>query len=132
MGTSWDRLVALHGRIENDLAKALAPHGLGVSDYRALTRLADSPKGELRMQNLAGAIGLNQSSVSRLVARLETAGLTVRCICEEDRRGIYSEITPLGREKQAAAEPAYEAVLAAALGRAAEEPELAELVAVLR
>lgn len=132
MGTSWDRLVALHSRIENELCKALAPHGLGLSDYRALTRLADSPKGELRMQNLAGAIGLNQSSVSRLVARLEQAGLTVRAICEDDRRGIYSEITSLGREKQAAAEPAYEEALAVALTRAAEEPELAEIVAMVR
>jgi DNA-binding MarR family transcriptional regulator len=132
VGTSWDRVVALHTRIEQRLARALGPFGLGLSEYRALTRLAAAPGGELRMQNLAEAIGLNQSSVSRLVARLEQADLTVRSMCADDRRGIYSVITPHGRERQHAAEPAYESALQDALRDAAEDPELAPLVASVR
>lgn len=132
MGTSWEQLVTLHTRVEHDLAQALAPFGLGLSEYRALTRLTAAPEGELRMQNLAEAIGLNQSSVSRLVARLEQADLTERCLCPEDRRGIYSVITDHGRTRQRAAEPAYQAALARALDRAADDPDLADLVATLR
>lgn len=132
MGTSWDCLVALHAGIEQRLAHALTPFGLGLSEYRALTRLAAAPDGELRMQNLAGAIGLNQSSVSRLAARLEQAGLTERAMCATDRRGIYSVITPHGREKQQAAEPAYESTLRSALADAARDPEFSDLVAAVR
>ncbi|PPK62751.1 MarR family transcriptional regulator [Actinokineospora auranticolor] len=132
MTSSWDRLVTLHSRVEQALCRALGPHTLGLSEYRALARLADSPTGELRMQNLAEAIGLNQSSVSRLVARLEQSGLSERTLCEEDRRGIYTTITDYGRERHRAAQPDYESALADALDRAARDPDLAALVAALR
>lgn len=132
METSWERLITLHARVEQELCRALTPLGLGLSEYRTLTRLAAAPSGGLRIQNLAEAIGLNQSSVSRLVARLEQAGLTERSMCPDDRRGIYSAITPLGREKQRAAHPVYEAALKAALDRAAADPDLSDLVAKVR
>lgn len=129
----WSQIVTLHARIEHELTRALHQQaGLGLSDYRALSRLAVANGGELRMQNLAEAIGLDQSSVSRLVARLERAGLTQRDICPEDRRGIYSVITEEGRERQAAAEPIYVATLTAALARHASDPDLADAVRALR
>lgn len=130
---AWRRVITLHGRIEQELAKALQRRfGLGLTEYRALSRLAEVDGCSLRMQVLADAIGLNQSSVSRLVARLEEAGLTVRDPCENDRRGVYSMLTPAGRERQALAEPVYRETLSAALDRAANDPELAEAVVALR
>ncbi|MFD9894535.1 MarR family winged helix-turn-helix transcriptional regulator [Amycolatopsis sp. NPDC059027] len=130
---AWDRVLALHARVEQELTKALhRKHGLGLSEYRALRRLADSPKSGLRMQELAEAIGLNQSSVSRMVARLEDAELTVRDICEDDRRGVYSVITEEGRKRYEDAEPTYLTVLSAALSKAAGDPELAAAVAAIR
>ncbi|MFE0028820.1 MarR family winged helix-turn-helix transcriptional regulator [Amycolatopsis sp. NPDC059021] len=130
---AWDRVLALHARVEQELTKALhRKHGLGLSEYRALRRLADSPKSGLRMQELAEAIGLNQSSVSRMVARLEDAELTVRDICEDDRRGVYSVITKEGRKRYEDAEPTYLTVLSTALTKAAGDPELAAAVAAIR
>ncbi|MEC3978109.1 MarR family winged helix-turn-helix transcriptional regulator [Amycolatopsis sp. H20-H5] len=130
---SWTRVLALHGRIEQELAKALhRRHGLGLSEYRALAKLAVSTEGELRMQELAEAIGLNQSSVSRMVARLEDAGLTVRDICADDRRGVYSVITPEGRKRHAETEPTYRDVLAIALDKASGDPELSTAVSAIR
>lgn len=129
----WGRILALHGRIEQELARALhRRHGLGLSEYRALSRLAVADHGELRIQELAEALGLNQSSVSRLATRLEEAGLTRRDVCVDDRRGIYSQITDLGRDRQAAAAPSYREVLSAALDLAATDPDLADAVAALR
>jgi DNA-binding MarR family transcriptional regulator len=131
----WDRFVMLHARIEHELTKALhRRHGLGLSEYRALNRLAASYTNEcsVRMQELADSLGLNQSSVSRLVARLEDAGLSERDICEHDRRGIYTMITERGRARFAEAEPTYVETLAAALDKAAADPELAETVGALR
>lgn len=129
----WTNVVALYAKVEHELAKALQRrHGLGLSDYRALTQLDAADAGEMRMQELAESIGLNQSSVSRLAARLEDAELTTRDLCEGDRRGVYSVITEEGRRVRAAAAPTYEATLATALERAATDPDLAGLVATLR
>ncbi|MEU4251855.1 MarR family transcriptional regulator [Amycolatopsis sp. NPDC026612] len=130
---SWGRVLVLHARIEQELAKALQRrHGLGLSEYRALGKLVAGPRGGLRMQELAEAIGLNQSSVSRMCARLEDAGLTVRDLCEDDRRGVYSVITDAGRKRYAETEPTYSAVLRTALDKAASDPDLAAAVSAVR
>lgn len=131
----WDRFVVLHARIEHELTKALSRrHGLGLSEYRALSHLAtrDMTMCSVRMQELSEALGLNQSSVSRLVARLEDAGLSERDICEQDRRGIYTMITAAGRARFAEAEPTYRETLTAALDRATADPEFSAAVTALR
>ncbi|MFJ3949727.1 MarR family transcriptional regulator [Streptomyces sp. Je 1-4] len=129
----WDRLGALHTRVEQELAKALHQHhSIGLSEYRALARLADADDGELRMQELADLIGLNQSSVSRLASRLESSGLTRRDLCPDDRRGVYSVITDEGRDVQRQARPTYDSALRAALDAAAADGHLGPLVATLR
>jgi DNA-binding MarR family transcriptional regulator len=131
----WDRFVILHAKIEHELTKVLQRrHGLGLSEYRALSRLAakDADQCSVRMQELADSLGLNQSSVSRLVARLEDAGLSERDICEQDRRGIYTMITERGREQFAEAEPTYQETLRTALDKAAADPDLTHAVAALR
>ncbi|GAA3127461.1 MarR family transcriptional regulator [Planomonospora alba] len=130
---TWDRFALLHARVEAELGKALQRgHGLGLSEYRALKQLAAAQEGELRMQELAEAVGLNQSSVTRLIARLEEAGLTRRDLCAADRRGVYSVITQEGRTRLAEASSTYERSLEAALDRAGADPALHELVEAVR
>ncbi|GGT69107.1 MarR family winged helix-turn-helix transcriptional regulator [Actinomadura citrea] len=132
-GALWDGIVVLHGRVEHRLAKALQRrHGIGLSEYRALCHLARAEDGELRMQELADLIGLNQSSVSRLVARLESAGLTRRAMCPKDRRGVYTVITDEGRAVQDKAAPTYTETLTQALDEAATDPNLAPFLTRLR
>ncbi|WP_396447434.1 MarR family winged helix-turn-helix transcriptional regulator [Actinomadura sp.] len=132
-GRLWDGVVTLHARVEHRLAKALqSRHGIGLSEFRALCRLSRAADGELRMQELADLIGLNQSSVSRLVARLEAAGLTRRDMCPKDRRGVYTVITDEGRAVQRKAAPTYADTLTEALDDAAKDPSLAPLLAALR
>lgn len=129
----WDRLGTLHTRVEQELAKALQQHhGIGLSEYRALARLAEADDGELRMQELADLIGLNQSSVVELAARLESSGLTRRDLCPDDRRGVYSVITDEGRDVQKQARPTYDGALRTALDAAAADGHLGPLVATLR
>lgn len=113
---AWRTLIQRVGNVEADLGKMLqAQHGLGLSEYRALDILAQSPDGELRMQELAMHLRLNQSSVSRMVERLERAGLTVRDLCPDDKRGVYTVLTDKGRERLDNALPDYEQALDAAL-----------------
>ncbi|MFG1998112.1 MarR family winged helix-turn-helix transcriptional regulator [Spirillospora sp. NPDC048911] len=129
----WDQVVTLHGRVENELAKALQRHhGIGLSEFRALCRLSRADDGELRMQELADLIGLNQSSVSRLVARLEAAGFTRRDLCANDRRGVYTVITDQGRTAVDDASPTYHETLSRSLDDASTDPRVSALVATLR
>ncbi|WP_223768196.1 MarR family winged helix-turn-helix transcriptional regulator [Streptomyces huiliensis] len=130
----WHRFLALHAHVEHRLSAALQRrHGLGLSEYRALGFLAAAPRSELRMQELADRLGLNQSSVTRLVGRLHAADLTYRDVCADDKRGVYTVLKDAGRERHAAATATYEATLTAALEEAAEsDGGAAATVAALR
>ena len=112
----WRELLDRHARTTSALERSLHEHGLGVSEYEVLERLAMGDKDERRMQDLAEAVHLSQSALSRVVARLEADGLVTRAMCAEDRRGIFACLTDAGRERYDAARPVHRAVLAQALG----------------
>ena len=96
-GDSWATVVATVGRIETSLNLWLSQrHGLGLTDYRALALLSRASDHELRISDLAVRVGLNQSSTTRLVGRLEFKGLVTRDTCPEDGRGVYAVITETG------------------------------------
>ena len=61
----------------------------------ALTALAD---GDVRMGDLATRLGLAESSVTRLVDRLEGVGLAIRRPSAGDRRCVEAGLTPEGRK----------------------------------
>ncbi|PRX97996.1 MarR family winged helix-turn-helix transcriptional regulator [Allonocardiopsis opalescens] len=130
----WQALRRLEAATHDALDRALqAEHGISASEYAALAALAYSDDGgHLRQQALADAIPLKQSSVSRLVARLERAGLTERFLCPTDRRGVYTQITARGRELVAQARPTHRAVLERALAAAATDPTLKPLAEQVR
>jgi DNA-binding MarR family transcriptional regulator len=108
----WRELLAQHARTSCALDEALAAHGLGVSEFEVLERLACECGERPRMQELAGAVHLSQSALSRTVGRLEKDGLVHRSMCFEDRRGIAVCLTPEGRERYEAARPTHRQVLA--------------------
>jgi DNA-binding MarR family transcriptional regulator len=113
----WHELLGRHARTTTALERRLhEQHGLGVSEYEVLERLAAPDKEQRRMQELAEAVHLSQSALSRVVGRLEAEGLVTRGMCPEDRRGIYACLTPSGRERYEAARPTHREVLAATLG----------------
>lgn len=113
----WLKLTQTVANVEAGLAKVLhVQHGLGLSEYRALEILARSPPAfELRMQELAAYLRLNQSSVSRMVERLERCGLTIRDLCPDDKRGVFTVLTEKGRARLEGAQSDYERALDAAL-----------------
>ena len=114
---TWRTVLDRHARVISALEHVLAEHGLGVSEYEVLERLADQADREgCRMHDLAGSIHLSQSALSRVVGRLEDDGLVQRTMCADDRRGIYAAITPEGRRRYEAARPGHRAVLERELG----------------
>ena len=114
--SAWRALAARHAAVSAALERELSDrHGLGVSDFEVLERLAEKAEHKFRVQELAEAVHLSQSALSRLIGRLEQHGLVQRSLCDLDRRGIYVCLTEAGRRRHAAALPTQRAVLAAAL-----------------
>lgn len=114
---SWRDLADRHARVTCVVERVLQhEHGLGVSEFEVLERLATAEMDQHRMQELAESVHLSQSALSRLIGRLESDGLVSRAICSEDRRGIFACITPEGRDRYEAARPAQRRALADALG----------------
>jgi DNA-binding MarR family transcriptional regulator len=114
---SWRDLMERHARVSGALECVLQDeHGLGVSEFEVLERLAAGEKDERRMQELADSVHLSQSALSRLIGRLETEGLVSRAICSEDRRGIFACLTDAGRARYEEALPTQRRVLAENLG----------------
>lgn len=108
----WRDLLARHARTTVALDEALDAHGLGVSEFEVLERLACECGERPRMQDLAPLLHLSQSALSRTVGRLEKDGLVTRSMCPEDRRGIAVCLTDQGRERYQAAVPTHRRVLA--------------------
>lgn len=128
----WRTLAALHGIIDTTLERALqAGHDLSVVEYTVLDALSRQHGWHMRMQQLARAAALSASATTRLVTRLEQRGLLTRILCQDDRRGIYTELTPAGEALLRAARPTHDAALAQALAAAGEIPEVAPLVDAL-
>jgi DNA-binding MarR family transcriptional regulator len=112
----WRTLLEQHARVSNALERALGEHGLGVSEFEVLDELACQPEAECRMQALSDVVHLSQSALSRVVGRLEDQGFVTRSICQQDRRGIYAQLTDEGRARYEAALPRHRDVLAENLG----------------
>jgi DNA-binding MarR family transcriptional regulator len=99
--TAQARLVEL---IEGELAQAgLPPLGW----YDVLFALEEAPKRRLRMHELSRAVVLSRSNLTRLVDRLEAAGLLRREPCPTDRRGAFAVLTPEGAQMRRRMWPVY-------------------------
>lgn len=109
-GSVWPLFLTVHAvlveRIEARLAAAALP---SLAWYDVLWALERSPGRRLRMSELADHVVLSRSNLTRLVDRLEEAGLVARERSAEDRRGAYAVITPEGRELRRRMWPVYEA-----------------------
>ena len=117
--TAWREMAACHSAACAALERELGErHGLGVSDFEVLQRLAESEERKFRAQDLADSVHLSQSALSRLVDRLARHGLVERCGCEGDRRGIYVVLTEAGEQRHAEAAPTHRGVLERTLSAA--------------
>ncbi|MET9397660.1 MarR family transcriptional regulator [Kitasatospora sp. NPDC002965] len=120
----WRDLLARQAQTACLLDRELGEkHGLGMSEFEVLERLVEGCDGSgghgLRIQELADTVHLSQSALSRLIGRLEKAGLVTRAMCTSDRRGIQVALTEAGRRRHTEARPLHREVLSLTL---ADEP----------
>lgn len=94
---AWRKFLTAHvlliERIERDLAQADLPP---LSWYDVLFALSEAPEQKLRLHELAQSVLLTRSNLTRLVDRLEVAGLIHREKCSSDRRGAFAVMTEEG------------------------------------
>jgi DNA-binding MarR family transcriptional regulator len=99
---AWTRLVRARetvlGAIERDLKAADCPP---LAWYDVLLELVRAPQGRLRPFEIEKETLLAQYNLSRLLDRLERAGLVTREPCDDDGRGQWAVITDKGRAAQA-------------------------------
>lgn len=105
---AWRGFLQAHAHITRQLeAELLAAQQLSLASYDVLVQLAEAPGRRLRMTELAAAVLLSRSGVTRLVDRLERAGLVARCRVANDGRGVAAELTPAGLDRLRRASPTH-------------------------
>ena len=74
-------------------------HGVSFADFALLLRLGNAPDYRMRRVDLADAVGLTPSGVTRALGPLERIGLVAREPHPRDARVAYAVLTPAGRER---------------------------------
>ena len=94
---AWRTFITTHAviidLIERELAEAKQ---LPLSSYDVLLALVEAPDRRLRMHELAQAVVLSRSGLTRLVDRLEQEGLLRRERTGSDRRATFAVLTLKG------------------------------------
>jgi DNA-binding MarR family transcriptional regulator len=105
---AWRALMEAHAAVTDLLERELEQErGLPLSKFEVLLKLAEAPDGRMRMLELAQSVLLSKSGLSRLVDRMEEAGLVRRERCPSDRRGAYAVLTDEGRALLRRAAPVH-------------------------
>ncbi len=94
---AWRGIIFTHARVLDAVGRRLHAHsGISLAFIDVLGRLYDAPDGRLRMQELQRQSLFTRSGMTRLVDRVEEAGLVRRERVPDDRRGVSVVITPEG------------------------------------
>ena len=106
MLTTFGKFLRAHQQVSEALNKDLTEQrGISLSWYDVLLQISSAPEGRLRLQDLADRVLYSRSGLTRLIDRMEAAGLVTRQPCSQDKRGTYAAMTPEGKRvfKRAAA-----------------------------
>ena len=122
---------ALTAAFEVDLSK----HGVTMGDYEVLVVLSEAADQQMRMCDLAEALRLSPSGLTRRLDGIVKAGWVQRASCSNDRRVMYAHLTSAGLAKMQAAAPDHVASVRrhflTPLGTAGVE-QVGQLFAVVR
>ena len=105
-------------------------HRLTMREYDVLYNLSRAPDG-LRLRDLNENILMAQSSLSRMVDRLEARGLVTRSVASDDARGTVVALTDAGRQLQRQTGREHVRAMEHYLGLALDDDELDTLTRIL-
>lgn len=102
-------LLRVSGQVERALDRRLSSlRGISFSEYQLVRELAASPGGAAARVDLATAVGLTPSAVTRALKPLEKLGYVTTERSERDARRALATLTPAGVELLADAESAVD------------------------
>ena len=97
---AWGGFLGTYAKMNKTVEEDLQKHSnITHVEYEVLLRLSWNESHRMRIQDLAAESILTRSGVSRVVERLEKAGLVTREEAPEDRRGAYAVLTEAGAER---------------------------------
>ena len=104
-GAAWGKLLSVHAAMMRQLEAMLQQkYQISHGEFEVLLRLSWAADHRMRIRELADDSVLTRSGMSRMVDRLEEAGMVRREVAPEDARGAYAVLTPFGQERLTAAE----------------------------
>jgi DNA-binding MarR family transcriptional regulator len=89
---AWNRL---ERRLDSSLGSI---RGVSLAEYRLLRALADAPNSRASRVDLAQAIGMTPSGVTRALRPMEKLGIVSTLKSKRDARLALAALTPAGRE----------------------------------
>ena len=105
---AWAGFLRAHASLMAQLDRELeASHGLPLRSFDVLVQLAQAPDRRLRMSELADAVVLSRSGLTRLVDRLTEQGYVERQRCPSDARGAHAVLTAAGLRRVRRAGPTH-------------------------
>jgi DNA-binding MarR family transcriptional regulator len=97
---AWVRFLRAHAAVTRQLSARLEnQHGLTLNDFDVLVQLYYAPERSLRRVDLARAVLLTASGITRLLDGLERAGWVEKKACKSDARVSYAALTEAGVAK---------------------------------
>lgn len=125
---SWSALLIAHSKASRRVERRAEAEGaLPLDWYGVLLALEYAPKGRLRMGELAEHAMLSPSGLTRLIDRIEAAGLVERQLCPSDRRAFETVLTTKGRKERKKSWPIYARAIAEGFGNRYSEEEAQQL-----
>jgi DNA-binding MarR family transcriptional regulator len=112
--------IALWDRVDARLRES---HELPLAFFESLLFISRTRRGSMRVGDLARALRVTVGGTSKLVDRMERAGLIAREPDPDDRRASRVALTAAGKRKLAAAIKSYEAEVGGILGGALSPEE---------
>jgi DNA-binding MarR family transcriptional regulator len=128
----WVRLIRAHDKILRKVEATVKAKGLPpIAWYDVLLELSREGGRKLRPVELEKELLVAQYNLSRLLDRMEAAGLVERIACPGDGRGQMIQLTPEGRATQKRTWPVYRDGIEEHLGPNLSERDLEQLAKLL-
>jgi len=115
---AWRSVLNAHAAAVRRVNQSLQDQGgLPLESYDVLLELFNAPNQRLRLKDLREKVVLTRSGISRLVSRLEKAGLVSRGDVQTDGRGVHACLTEKGEEAFRSTWPMYARAIEEHFGR---------------
>lgn len=103
--TAWRNFITTMPDLTAAFEADVACHGVTMGDYTVLVFLSEAPDQRMRMCDLAAALRLSPSGLTRRLDGMVKAGWVDRAASSSDRRVMYAQLTPAGLRKMTDAAP---------------------------